>query len=328
MIGTVVYRVMQNNKLLFVVAFLILCPLRAGAELLEPLADIYWQNGGGIFSDEGQHQYEEEICSVPEDFSALQEPAAVIADDKPVIAIVIDDMGLDRKRSARAVALPPQVTLAYLPYSPHIRAQTKKAKDRGHELMVHLPMAPERKTANPGPNYLSADLSPLELHERIVKNLDAFEGYAGVNNHMGSAFTQSGDGMGVLMAELKLRSLIFLDSKTVPASLAEKVASAAGVQATHRDVFIDHFEDGKKVEAALAQIERMARRTGSAVAIGHPKDVTLAALEKWLPGLEAKGFRLAPLSEAIAIRHKKKIPTPVDATVAKNSAVKEETSLP
>ena len=299
------------------------------------MGDIYWQDvigeteqSAGIFSDGGQHQYEEEICAVPEDFSALPPESAEVSDGKPVISIVIDDMGVDRKRSERAVLLPKQVTLAYLPYSLRIREQTAKAKDKGHELIVHMPMAPERKTANPGPDYLDAALPPLELHERIVKNLDAFEGYDAVNNHMGSAFTQSKDGINVLMSELKLRGLAFLDSKTAPESIAEKSAQDAGLRVTHRDVFIDHFEDKAKVDAALAQIERVAKRTGSAVAIGHPKDVTLNALEKWLPGLEKKGFRLVRLKEVIDLRANKKKRPPADTTVAKNTAAKEETRLP
>lgn len=313
---------MKRNFLKAVVLSVVLfLPLQAGAGLLDPLENIYWTDepgiSGGVFSDNGQHQYEEELCSVPDNLSDLQQQVAPIASGKPVIAIIIDDMGLDRRRSARAVKLPPQVTLAYLPYSPHIAAQAKAAKEAGHELIVHMPMEPERGTANPGPNVLDPSLSPLELHERIVRNLSAFDGFVGVNNHMGSAFTQNRDGLSVLMTELKARKLVFLDSKTAPQSVAEDVAREAGIAVTHRDVFIDHFEDAVRVEKALAQIERVSKATGSAVAIGHPKDVTLKALEKWLPTVEAKGFRLVPLTEAIRLRGLP--PKPRDATsVAKN----------
>src|SRR5690606_5666625 len=127
--------------------------------------------------------------------------------------IVIDDMGIDRKRSARAVDLPSSVTLAYLPYSPDIKSQTEKAKAQGHELIVHMPMQPQRNTANPGPDYLGGDVEESALRERLVRNLSAFEGYVGINNHMGSKFTRNSTGMKIVMDELKARGLLFLDSK-------------------------------------------------------------------------------------------------------------------
>ncbi|MGH6927061.1 MAG: divergent polysaccharide deacetylase family protein, partial [Dongiaceae bacterium] len=48
-------------------------------------------------------------------------------------------------------------------------------------------------------------------------------------------------------------------------------------------------------------VETEARRTGLAVAIGHPHDGTIDALQRWLPTLAARGFALVPIS-AIA-RH-------------------------
>ena len=50
----------------------------------------------------------------------------------------------------------------------------------------------------------------------------------------------------------------------------------------------------------LAETERIARQAGFAIAIGHPHDVTLTALEAWLPSLAAKGFVLAPVSAIVA----------------------------
>lgn len=262
--------------------------------------------GAEIVSDSGGHQYEEiAALSCPVEESALPLFGLSLAPESPAhpeIAIVIDDVGLDRKRSARAVALPENVTLAFLPYSPHIAEQAAEAKERGHELLVHLPMQPGRKTADPGPDYLSTDLSSEEIQARVVKNLSAFDGYDGVNNHMGSKFTRDRAALAPVMQELKARGLFFLDSKTAEDSVAEDVAREAGLATTHRDIFIDHYEDAAKVEAALEHIERLARRKGTAVAIGHPKDVTLDALEKWLPTLAEKGFDLVPVSRIIGKR--------------------------
>ncbi|TAL27232.1 MAG: divergent polysaccharide deacetylase family protein [Alphaproteobacteria bacterium] len=274
---------------------------------------------GILSSDSGDYQYESlapgaEMMTLPEPI-----PPAHLENHKPVIAIVIDDMGLDRKHSARAVKLPPAVTLSYLPYSPQIKEQTDAAKTDGHELLVHMPMQPDRKTADPGENYLGTDMSPLELHERIARNLTAFTGYVGVNNHMGSKFTRDRDGLNIVMAALKEKKLIFLDSRTSPKTVAEDIARAHHIETSHRDVFIDDDEKPEEVEKSLLRIESIARHAGAAIAIGHPKEVTLSALEKWLPTLKEKGFDLVPVDMVITLRN---APKPAVASASIKAAAK------
>ncbi len=298
---------------------------------LPMIGDIYWETAPAvsapqpILSDSGAHQYEEavESCLLGDaDLAAgwlhllPQSPEDENA-GKPMIAIVIDDVGVDRKRSARAIDLPFPVTLSFLPYSHDIRGQTERAAQKGHELMVHLPMQPDRSTADPGPDYLGVEMTEVELRRRVEANLAVFSGYDGVNNHMGSKFTRDRAGTAVLMDVLKSRNLFFLDSKTSPDSVAEDSARADGIRTTHRDVFIDHVESPERVQAALEQIERVATRTGAAVAIGHPKDVTLEALERWLPTLAEKGFQLVPLATIIAARNNPSPPVRQDQGMAK-----------
>lgn len=252
---------------------------------------------GVITSDSGDFQYEETaLPPMPPELGKL----GGAQDGKPKIAIVIDDMGVDVKHSARAIHdLPPSVTLSFLPYSPNITGQTRAAYDLGHELLVHMPMEAIRGTVDPGPDALSTALTDDEIAARTEKNLNAFSGYVGVNNHMGSKFTQDRHRLGVVMDKLAARHLFFLDSVTVAQSVAENVAKDHHLQASHRDVFIDHFESPDLVSQSLKRIEYVAKHGGTAIAIGHPKDVTLDALEKWLPTLKGKGFELVPLSEII-----------------------------
>lgn len=221
---------------------------------------------------------------------------------KALIAVVIDDMGVDYKHSAEALKLPAGVTMSYLPYGREIKKQVAAAKAAGHEVIVHMPMEPMRRTANPGPDYLGVKFGAEELHARLVRNLSAFDGYVGINNHMGSRFTQDRAGLEVVMGELKKRGLMFLDSKTINTSLGEKVAAAHRLPVTHRDVFLDDEETETFTEGALEKVEAYARRHGSAVAIGHPKAITLKDLNAWTPGLAARGFQLAPLTAVLKYR--------------------------
>ena len=69
-----------------------------------------------------------------------------------------------------------------------------------------------------------------------------------------------------------------------------------------RDVFLDHNRSAKAVDQQLAQTERIARRRGYAIAIGHPHDVTFEALSNWMPDAAIRGFVMVPLSAIV--RHR------------------------
>lgn len=226
---------------------------------------------------------------------------ASLADERPVIAIVIDDLGLNRRNTAALNDLPAPLTLAFLPYAGNIAAQAEAAHDAGHELLVHLPMEPVG-TAWPGPDALLTSLGQAEFSKRLEKNLNRFERFVGVNNHMGSRLTADAVRMEVVMRELRKRDVLFLDSKTSSRSIASDVAGRNGVPNTIRDVFLDHVINLDAIRKQLALVERIARRSGSAVAIGHPHADTIKALESWLPGLEDRGFALAPISAVVARR--------------------------
>lgn len=223
-------------------------------------------------------------------------------DSRPLIAIVIDDVGIDRPRSKRAWELPGPITLSFLPYAKDLQEQAKAARAHGNEIMLHMPMEPMGH-ADPGPNALLVSLSDSELRQRVTADLDSFDGYVGVNNHMGSRFTAFRPGMETVLRLLKARGLLFLDSRTTAQSVGETLAQELGVPTITRNVFLDDDQAPAAVRHQLAQTEEVARRQGFAVAIGHPHENTLKALSEWLPGLAAKGFAEAPLTAALRKRN-------------------------
>jgi len=221
---------------------------------------------------------------------------------KPLIAIVIDDVGLDRPHSRRAWELPGPLTMSFLPYAKDLREQAKAARARGQELMLHLPMEPMGR-ADPGPNALLVSLNDAELRHRVTTALDSFDGYVGVNNHMGSRFTTYRPGMEIVLRQFKGRGLLFLDSRTTKNSVGDQIAQELGVPSVARNVFLDDDESIDAVRRRLAETEAVARRQGFAVAIGHPHEATIQALAEWLPGVAGKGFVLAPLSAVLRKRN-------------------------
>lgn len=215
------------------------------------------------------------------------------------IAIVIDDVGIDRARSAKVLALPAPVTLAFLPYAPDVAEMARHARKIGHEILVHMPMEPMNGGLDPGPVTLMESMTPDDFTKTLDGNLAALDGYVGINNHMGSRLTQDPQAMARVMAELQRRGLLFLDSRTVAQTVAAQVADRYGVPNASRDVFLDNDPSLSAVRDSLATLEKTAKHKGFAIAIGHPKDETLAALNEWLPTLAAKGFALVPVSALV-----------------------------
>jgi polysaccharide deacetylase 2 family uncharacterized protein YibQ len=227
---------------------------------------------------------------------------ATAQSSRPAIAIVIDDMGVDRARSLRMIELKGPLTLSLMTYADNLPDLASRARRGGHEVMAHLPMEPIDPKENPGRGALRVNMDEAAIRATLAADLDSWSGYVGINNHMGSRFTADRARMNVVMAELKSRGLLWLDSKTIPGSAGAAAAQAAGVPYIERDVFIDNEQTVDAVLAQLTDAEKIARARGTAIAIGHPHDATLEALARWLPEVDRKGLALVPVTEILRRR--------------------------
>ena len=227
-----------------------------------------------------------------------------LADKRPKIAVVIDDMGVMRARTAQALALPGPLTLAWFPFAPDLPEQMVVAAAHGHEALLHMPMqAHTDSILQTGPDPLRVDLPAEENLARLRFAFGAVPGIVGLNNHMGSIATRDPALMDLMALQVRERGLLFLDSVVIPHSVALTRAEAAGVPSAARDVFIDNTGNPGIIRGQLADIEAHARRFGYAIGIGHPRPHTLAALEEWLPTLPGKGFALWPIAATVALRN-------------------------
>jgi uncharacterized protein len=221
----------------------------------------------------------------------------VTVDLRPVIALVIDDAGVDPALTRRAIDLGIPMTVAFLPYAPQTPELAQLAQASGHDTFLHMPMEPYG-LEDPGPGALTRHLPPPELARRVEYALASVPGAIGLNNHMGSAFTSDVRAMRAALAPLRDRDLIFLDSLTSGRSRAAVAAEEVGLTTLRRSVFIDH--EAGRVEAMLEQLVDLARRDGHAIAIGHPRDDTLATLEAWLARGGHSGVRFVTITEYLS----------------------------
>jgi len=223
--------------------------------------------------------------------------------DRPMIAIVIDDAGVAQARTARAIELPAPLTIAFIPYSQNLQEQTRQARKNGHELLLHMPMEPDSNAVDPGPNALLTTLDSDEIMRRFDWALARFDGYVGVNNHMGSKFMARPDLVAPLLQEINTRGLMFLDSRTDKSTVGAELALKMQVPHASRQVFLDNDLDAEEIATQLERLERMALRHGHAIAIGHPHDVTVDVLARWIPEARARGFDLVPVSAIVKLAY-------------------------
>ena len=220
----------------------------------------------------------------------------------PVVAIVIDDMGLDRSRSLRMIELDGPLTVSLMTYANGLPELTALARKAGHEVMGHLPMEPVDPNEDPGPGALMTNMNDAAIRRHLADYLDEWQGYVGINNHMGSKFTADAARMSVVMQELNMRGLMWLDSKTTVDSVGSAVAAATNVPYVERDIFLDNVSSVPAVLEQLTRLESAAQSRGFAVGIGHPHDATIDALGQWLPTLRGGGIALVPLTGALKRR--------------------------
>jgi polysaccharide deacetylase 2 family uncharacterized protein YibQ len=217
----------------------------------------------------------------------------------PLVAIIIDDLGYDKKIARKFSNLNAMLTFSILPHSPFQKSIARLSRDKGLGIMLHLPMEPvEYPDVNPGPGTLLTSMTPDQLTHQLEKDLDAVPFIRGVNNHMGSRMTADSSQMYQIFSILKKRGLYFVDSRTTVETLCKPSARLFQIPFAQRDVFLDHRVEVEFIRKQLKELVRIAQRNGYAVGIGHPHSLTYQVLHEMLPDLQKK-IRLVPASEIV-----------------------------
>jgi len=224
------------------------------------------------------------------------------AAQQPVIAIIIDDLGLQYERGIQVAELPAQIACSILPHTPYAKDIAFRAHRQGKEILLHLPMQSEQGYILEA-GALTAAMSRQDMLSVLQQDLASIPYVQGINNHMGSMLTQRPEAMDWLMYAVKQKAnLYFVDSRTTAATVALQAARAHRIPSTRRDVFLDHDPRPQAIRVQLKRLLQHARKYGSAVAIGHPHVDTLRVLTDWLPSLKAEGVQLVPVSSIIERR--------------------------
>lgn len=224
----------------------------------------------------------------------------------PAIAIVIDDLGADGVDTRRAIALPREVSLSFLPYPDAAPEFAREGYRAGHQILVHVPMEPDGRT-DPGPNALLTSLDSATNISRLEWALSRIPNFSGINNHEGSRFTSDREALVPVIEHLAEKHVFFLDSRTAPGTEVVTLARAFGVRSAGRDVFLDDTVSADAITTQLARMETIAREQGVVIAIGHPHPETMDALARWTQQAAARGYELVTASDAIRLKTERDI---------------------
>ncbi len=228
---------------------------------------------------------------------AQEEPEEIPVQEMKV-AIIIDDLGRDKKIADKILDLNIPITFSILPYRQYSREIARMAAMTGREVILHLPMQPQNyPEVNPGAGCLLLSMGQDEIQAELTAQLDLVPNCIGVNNHMGSLFTEKTEPMEWVLAILRERRLFFVDSFTTPNTVAPVLARDLGIPFAQRTHFIDVEKDEDYIIGQLCDLADYAAHYGMGIGIGHPFEETISALPKALSAFEQKGVRLVFISE-------------------------------
>jgi polysaccharide deacetylase 2 family uncharacterized protein YibQ len=219
---------------------------------------------------------------------------------RPRVAIVIDDMGYDMRRFRSLLEVDAQITVAVLPHLRFSREVALEAYSNGWEVLLHLPMEPRDMASNdPGKGALLTAMGEGEVRLRMEEDLKGVPHASGVNNHMGSRFTEDPVLMRTVLDVVRDHKMFFLDSRTTSGSVAGTLAREMGVKGVERAVFLDNTRDEEYIKARLKELVSIARKRGKAVAIGHPYPETIAALKSMVGAMQQDGIEVVRVSDLV-----------------------------
>jgi polysaccharide deacetylase 2 family uncharacterized protein YibQ len=224
------------------------------------------------------------------------EKLVAVQDKAPALALVIDDWGYHTKVLPQMKAFPGRLTVAVLPGLPYSKECAEAAFEAGHEVILHLPVEPERSMPML-PGTLMVGMSAEEVDGWLDKHALSVPHMLGLNNHEGSKGSADPALMRTVASWLRAHGGYLLDSKTSPASVAEAEARRAGIPYASRRVFLDNVDQPAAIEKAARLALSIALKSGACIAIGHPRENTMAVLTRLAPEFEDQGVDLVRVSE-------------------------------
>ena len=195
----------------------------------------------------------------------------------PKLAIIIDDVTTSSQiRKIEDIGY--SVNMAFLPPTKHHR-NSAKITNNLDRYMIHLPLeASNHNYEEVDTLYIEHDIEKIDNKIKKLKSL--YPKATFINNHTGSKYTSNVKAMDKLLKVLKKYDYTFIDSKTTSKSAVLRSAKKYGMRVLSRNIFLDNKKDKKYIQKQLKRAVTIAKKNGSAIAIGHPYSITFTTLKQ------------------------------------------------
>jgi polysaccharide deacetylase 2 family uncharacterized protein YibQ len=244
------------------------------------------------------------LANLPKEKPPTIKPDSKIFDkEKPKVVIIVDDLGFNKKSVDKLLQIPAQLSFAILPHLPYSRYAAEMAHKNGRDVILHLPMEPIDSSGyfgmDAGEDALLVGLPKSEILDKLEKNMSSVPYIKGVNNHMGSKFTENSELMELILQRIKNRGLFFVDSRTSSVTSGFQIARRLGMKAAERDLFLDEGSQGASyVRSQIDKLISISKEKGYAIGICHPYPNTVKVLSELIPQMK-KEVEIIPVSGVV-----------------------------
>ena len=214
------------------------------------------------------------------------------------VAIVVGGLGLSQTGTQNAIReLPSEITLGFAASGNSLTRWMQEARRDGHELVLQVPMEPfDYPDNDPGPATLLSTAAKKENLANLHRALGRVTNYAGVMNYLGGRFLSTGDALDPVMRDLSARGLMFLDDGSAAMSLSGRYAKALSMPHANADLQLDAEVSEAAVLKKLDELERIARRNGSAIGVAASFDEVVTAVARWSEEASGRGIEIVGVS--------------------------------
>lgn len=231
-------------------------------------------------------------------FSAYQRPFTAPVPGKPIVSIVVMNIGMSEIASKAVMSeISPEVSVAINPYANAPDFWLTESRLTGHEAWMILPVEPDTYPMDdPGPQTLLINAVERQNINKLYWVMSRGSGYAGFVTGQNTSFMKSANDVRPVVNEIYKRGLGFVDGDLLPGSTAASIAAGLNAPYAVNNVWIDVPATAEHIAASLRQLEVMAQANGSAIGFIDSTPMGLKMLQNWVDGLPQKGVVLAPLS--------------------------------
>ncbi len=218
------------------------------------------------------------------------------------IAIVVGGLGLSQTGTQKAIReLPPEVTLGFAATGNSLQRWMQEGRREGHEVLLQIPFEPfGYPGTDPGPDtLLVSDPAKINL-ERLHRSMAKITNYTGVMNYLGARFMADDKALEPVLRDVGQRGLLFLDDGSSAQSRTGIIAKAVSTPIGFADLQLDDQVNDAAILRKLDDLERIARRNGSAIGVASAFDESVAAISKWSVEATARGIEIVGVSALVS----------------------------